>query len=73
MVSETSRNPHTDQLPSPENSALVIMDYLPVQVSSTRSMARDKLVFKITGVAKAAVNYGLPIIHSPVKFQTGCN
>ncbi|WP_372392446.1 hydrolase [Xanthomonas sp. NCPPB 3582] len=73
MTSETLRNPQTDQLLSPENSALIIIDYQPIQVSSIRSMGRDELVFNITSVAKAAVNYRLPIIHSTVNVATGRN
>jgi nicotinamidase-related amidase len=61
MASEPIRNPHTDQLLTPDNSALIIIDYQPVQVSSIRSMPRDELVFNITSVAKAALNYNLPI------------
>ncbi|SDV07809.1 hydrolase [Pseudomonas mucidolens] len=73
MASENIRNPHTDHLLSPENSMLIIIDYQPVQVSSIRSMPRDELIFNITSVAKAAVNYNLPIIHSTVNVQTGRN
>lgn len=36
-------------------------------------MDRDELVFNITGVAKAAVNYGVPVIHSTVNVATGLN
>ncbi|SEP96501.1 Nicotinamidase-related amidase [Pseudomonas sp. NFACC02] len=73
MTSEAIRNPLTDHLLSPENSALIIIDYQPVQVSSIRSMPRDELVFNITSVAKAAINYNLPIIHSTVNVATGRN
>src|SRR3546814_20063103 len=71
MASEKIRNPQTDQLLSPENSALIIIDYQPIQVSSIRSMARDALVFNITRVAKAAVNYDIPIVPSTVNVATG--
>jgi nicotinamidase-related amidase len=73
MTSETIRNPQTDHLITPENSAVIIIDYQPVQVSSIRSMPREELVFNITGVAKAAINYGVPIIHSTVNVSTGLN
>ena len=73
MASEAIRNPQTDQLLSPENSAFIIIDYQPIQVSSIRSMSRDELVFNITSVAKAALNYNLPIIHSTVNVATGRN
>jgi nicotinamidase-related amidase len=73
MTSESIRQPKTDQLLTPENSALIIIDYQPVQVSSIRSMPREELVFNITSVAKAALNYNLPIIHSTVNVATGRN
>ena len=73
MASEAIRNPQTDHLITPENSALLIIDYQPVQVSSIRSMPREELVFNITGVAKAAINYGVPVIHSTVNVSTGRN
>src|SRR5690606_34088026 len=73
MASERIRNPHTDQLLSPESSALIVIDYQPIQVSSLRSMARDELVLNIASVAKAAINSGFPIIHSTVNVATGLN
>ncbi len=73
MASETIRNPQTDHLITPENSALLVIDYQPVQVSSIRSMPREELVFNITSLAKAAVNYGVPVIHTAVNVSTGRN
>ncbi|WP_250007830.1 hydrolase [Actinoplanes sp. M2I2] len=73
MTSEMIRNPRTDHLLTPENSALIIIDYQPVQVSSIRSMPREELVFNIVSTAKAALTYNLPIIHSTVNVETGRN
>jgi nicotinamidase-related amidase len=73
MASEAIRNPLTDHLLTPANAALLVIDYQPVQVSSIRSMPQEELVFNITGVAKAAVNYGIPVIHSTVNVSTGRN
>ncbi len=73
MTSEAIRNPRTDHLLTPENSALIIIDYQPVQVSSIRSMPREELVFNIVSTTKAALNYNLPIIHSTVNVETGRN
>lgn len=73
MASEDIRNPHTDHLLTPENSALIIIDYQPVQVSSIRSMPREELLFNIVGTTKAALNYGVPIIHSTVNVESGRN
>lgn len=73
MTSETRRDPVTDQLLTPENSAFIVIDYQPVQVSSIRSMDQRELVFNIVSTARAAVNYGLPIVHSTVNVATGRN
>jgi len=73
MASEPIRDPKFDHLLTPENCAFIVIDYQPVQVSSIRSMNQDELVFNIVHSAKAAVNYGLPIIHSTVNVATGKN
>jgi nicotinamidase-related amidase len=73
MASEIIRNAQTDHLLTSENSALIIIDYQPIQVSSIRSMAREELIFNIVSTAKAAVNFNVPIIHSTVNVETGRN
>jgi nicotinamidase-related amidase len=73
MTSQPIRDPVTDHLLTPQNSAFIVIDYQPIQVSSIRSMDRDELVFNIVSTAKAAVNYGLPIVHSTVNVATGRN
>ncbi|MCE3256435.1 MAG: hydrolase [Nitrobacter vulgaris] len=73
MSSEPIRDPAADHLLTPQNSAFVIIDYQSVQVNSSASMDRQLLVDNIVGCAKAAVAYGLPIIHSTVNVETGLN
>jgi nicotinamidase-related amidase len=73
MTSEPIRDPNTDHLLTPQNSAFIVIDYQPIQVSSIRSMNQKELVFNIVHTAKAAVNYKLPIIHSTVNVATGRN
>lgn len=73
MTSEAVRDPVTDHLLTPRNSAFIIIDYQPVQVASIRSMNQDELVFNIVSTAKAAVNYKLPVIHSTVNVSNGRN
>ena len=73
MSSEPIRDPAADHLLTPQNSAFVIIDYQPVQVNSIASMDRQLLINNIVGCAKAAVAYGLPIIHSTVNVETGLN
>lgn len=41
MTSEAIRDPLTDHLLTPQNSAFVIIDYQPTQVNSIRSMDHD--------------------------------
>jgi nicotinamidase-related amidase len=73
MTSEPIRDPITDHLLTPENSALLVIDYQPTQVNSIRSMDHDDLVHSIVRVARAAVTYGLPIVLSTVNVATGKN
>lgn len=73
MASEPIRDPLQDHLLTPQNSAFIIIDYQPVQVNSIASMDRQLLVNNIVGTAKAAVAYGLPIVHSTVNVSTGLN
>ncbi|MCC6914745.1 MAG: hydrolase [Rhodospirillaceae bacterium] len=73
MTSAAIRDPKSDHLLTPQNSAFVIIDYQPVQVNSIASMDRQALVNNIVGTAKAAVAYGLPVIHSTVNVKTGLN
>lgn len=73
MTSEATRDPVKDPLLTPRNSAFIVIDYQPIQVSSIRSMSQKELVFNIVHTAKAAVNYDLPIVHSTVNVKTGKN
>jgi nicotinamidase-related amidase len=73
MTSEARRDPASDHLLTPENSAFIIIDYQPIQVSSIRSVDQRELVFNIVSTSKAAVNYTLPIVHSTVNVQSGRN
>ena len=69
MTSEAIRDPAKDSLLTPQNSALVIIDYQPVQVTSIASMDRRMLVDNIVSVARLARLFGLPIVLSGGVFQ----
>lgn len=73
MSSEPIRDPTKDWLLTPQNAALIVIDYQPVQVSSIRSMDQELLVNNIVTVAKTAIAYNLPVILSTVNVQTGVN
>jgi len=71
---KTIRDPRQDHLLTPQNAALVIIDFQPVQVHSLASgIDKRLLVANITAVAKAAKLYGLPIVLSTVNVSTGRN
>jgi nicotinamidase-related amidase len=73
MASEPIRDPLKDHLLTPQNSAFLIIDYQPIQVSSIRSMDQKELVFNIVHTTMAAINYKLPVVHSTVNVKTGRN
>ncbi|AUH73661.1 hydrolase [Legionella sainthelensi] len=73
MTSQPIRDPVNDILLTPKNSALLIIDYQPVQVNSIASMDKQKLVNNIVGVAKTGVAYNLPIILTTVNVNSGLN
>jgi len=73
VTSEAIRDPKQDALLTPENTAIVIIDYQPVQVNSIASMDRQELVNNIVGVAKIGRSYDVPIVHSTVNVATGMN
>ncbi|MFD0764553.1 hydrolase [Mucilaginibacter lutimaris] len=67
------RDPKNDHLITPENSALLLIDYQPLQVSSVRSMDNEQLVNNISIVAKLATGYNVPVILTTVNVATGLN
>lgn len=73
MSSEPVRDPVKDHLLTPQNAAFIVIDYQPVQVNSITSMERQRLVSNIVRAAKAAVTFGLPVVHSTVNVRTGVN
>jgi nicotinamidase-related amidase len=73
MTSEQIRDPLTDNLLTPANCALVVIDYQPTQVNSIRSMDRVVLVDNVVRVAKTAALYEVPIVLSTVNVQSGRN
>jgi nicotinamidase-related amidase len=67
------RDPQRDHLLTPQNAALVIIDYQPVQVSSLLSRSKRELVANITALARIGKLYQLPIVLSTVNVATGIN
>jgi nicotinamidase-related amidase len=63
------RDPNIDHLLTPKNSALLIIDYQPLQVSSVASMDRRELVLNIAAVTRLARLFQLPIVLSTVNVK----
>ena len=73
MSPSAMRDPIKDHLLTPQNAALLIIDYQPVQVSSLASRSKRELVANITALARIGKLYGLPIVLSTVNVATGIN
>jgi nicotinamidase-related amidase len=71
MVSEPRRDPITDHLLTPQNAALVVIDYQPSQVQTVASMDRGLLVNNIVSVARMAKTFELPVVLSTVNVANG--
>jgi nicotinamidase-related amidase len=73
MTSQPVRNPVQDHLLTPQNAALLIIDYQPVQVSSVASRSKRELVANIVALARIGKLYELPTVLSTVNVKTGIN
>jgi len=73
MSSLPIRDPQKDDLLTPQNSALIIIDYQPVQVHSINSMPKEQLIENIVTVTKLCRGFKIPIILSTVNVKSGKN
>jgi nicotinamidase-related amidase len=71
VTSEPTRDPVTDPLLTPENCALVVIDYQPSQIQAVSSIDHDLLTRNIVSVARLAKTYELPIVLSTVNVANG--
>jgi nicotinamidase-related amidase len=65
------RDPVTDHLLSPRNSALVVIDYQPSQVQTVTSIDRQLLTDNIVSVARLAKTFKLPVVLSTINVAHG--
>jgi nicotinamidase-related amidase len=63
------RNPVTDHLLTPQNSALVVIDYQPSQFATVTSVDHQVLTDNIVSVARLAKAFNLPVVLSTVGVQ----
>lgn len=67
------RDGKSDHLITPENSALLVIDYQPVNINAVNSMDRAKLVTNIILVTKLAKYFKIPIIQSTINASRSDN
>ena len=65
------RDQLADHLLTPQNAALIVIDYQPSQFAAIRSIDQDLLTKNIVSTVKVAQLFGLPIVHSTVNVSTG--
>lgn len=73
MTSYPRREPATDALLTPENAALLVIDYQPTQVASIQSMPHPQLIRSVSMTIQLAQLYHVPIILSTVNVKSGRN
>ncbi|HEV7495571.1 hypothetical protein [Baekduia sp.] len=71
MASALIRDQVGDYLITPQNAALVLIDYQPSQFATVRSMDPDLLRKNIISTVRAVSAFGLPIVHSTVNVTSG--
>jgi nicotinamidase-related amidase len=67
------RDSKSDHLLTPDNAAVVIIDYQPTQIHSVNSIPTSELIHHITLVAQTALTYKMPIVLSTVNVKTTRN
>jgi len=71
MTTGAKRDPRSDHLITPENAALLVIDYQPSQVASVRSIDHQLLLKNVVSTAKIAKAFGMPIVHSTISVASG--
>jgi nicotinamidase-related amidase len=71
MTSAPVRDPLADHLITPQNVALLLIDYQPTQVASVRSMDHDLLVKNAVSTVRTIKAFEVPVVHSTVNVAAG--
>ena len=64
MTSQPIRDPLADHLITPQNSAFLLIDWQPDQISTVRSMDHDLLLRNAVSTVRTIKAYGVPVVHS---------
>ena len=67
----TCPRPAADHLLTPQNAALVVIDYQPSQIETVASIDRELLIDNIVSVARLATAFDLPVVLSTINVAHG--
>ena len=70
---EPIRDPKGDRLLTPENCALVLIDYQPEQYRTITSTTKEEINLNVVALCKLARAYDIPVIVSTVAVDMGVN
>ena len=71
MNTQATRNAKTDHLLTPENSALILIDFQPGLLDGVKSVKREILINNVVALAKTGILFRLPIVLSTVGVSAG--
>ena len=71
MTSAPVRDQLSDHLITPQNAALVLIDYQPSQLAGVQSMDRDLLIKNAVSTVRTVKTFGIPVVHSTVNVASG--
>jgi nicotinamidase-related amidase len=71
MTSAPIRDPLADHLITPQNAALLLIDYQPAQVASVRSMDHELLIKNAVSTVRTIKAFDVPVVHSTVNVSSG--
>jgi nicotinamidase-related amidase len=71
MTSAPVRDALADHLITPQNSALLLIDYQPAQLAAVRSMDHALLLKNAVSTVRTIKAFGVPVVHSTVNVSTG--
>jgi nicotinamidase-related amidase len=71
MTSATVRDPVADHLLTPQNAALLLIDYQPQQLNGVQSMDRALMVKNAVSTVRTIKTFRVPVVHSTVNVASG--
>ena len=71
MTSAPVRDPLADHLLTPQNAALLLIDYQAQQLGGVHSMDRDLMVKNAVSTVRTIKTFAVPVVHSTVNVASG--